>query len=171
MTVVHSQGLEYGHICNATLRCFSSNINDPLECSSKDGTDGRCICPSDMFRHDELNRCVSPHNKTCTLQSGEGFPIQMCTKFAQCWPNEEGGSSLDMERVDGICHCDRDAKFDPSTLKCKLNYGSRRCEKETQCDVRSFFTCREGQCACQDENHQVYNGAEGKCVVLAEGNF
>ncbi|ODN00766.1 Tenascin-X [Orchesella cincta] len=167
-----SQALEYGQPCNVTSKpeldeCRSVNLKDPLKCTpTADNSTAFCACEPEMFRHEELNYCVSSQGGKCTLQSGDGQPSHQCTKFAQCFNSTEKA----IERKEGKCYCDPDAIHDELTGHCKLTFGSKRCTVATECLVGGLLTCREGNCGCEDEEHQVWNSTANSCQTLINGS-
>lgn len=160
--VLGQQRAEYGEVCNINITCVSNNTLDPLKCS----TDGVCMCEDGMFRDPNLNRCVSGHNKSCTIVAGDGKPMRTCTEFAECWPN--ANTLAEAIRKNGTCHCNPNTIPNPDAGYCTLKHGSTGCKQETDCDVLSSLTCRNGTCVCQDEEFQTFNGTS--CIALAGGS-
>ncbi|CAL8107388.1 unnamed protein product [Orchesella dallaii] len=167
-----SQAIEYGQLCDITVtpdECRSVNVLDPIVCTNViiNGTDfAVCACEDGMFRHEDLNYCVSPHLGKCTIQSNDGQPIHKCTKFAHCFDTTTRAN----ERKEGKCYCEPDTVPDGVSGHCKLTHGSNRCTVPTDCNVQSILTCRQGSCVCEDEEYQVWNKTSGKCEALIAGS-
>lgn len=146
----------YGETCTESKQCQDAS---DLICS----VHGRCECNSTISVFDETRMtCVRLAGASCSNQ-------QQCVAHAKCknplyWIHYESFSP------NAKCECEEELGYtNANDGTCIIDYYGGKCDIGLGQLCSKKFSCVDGRCLCQYEDHQKYDYKTKSCISLIKG--